>query len=270
MTGDETQSAAQQSGAPDYPSISVGPFDTGTDMWEGLPAGAVVERIGLIPDGARPGVPTVAIVIRLPDGSALLAQTSVRLFSPAVRTVLSSPGVADEFNAYQRRTARLARILADLDRCPHGRHEGDTCAGWDPQRPGAGCQGGYSLGNPALRGGEPIGTTLYGQTIWMPARGERHNPDAWAAGSVGPPVPVGPGLDDQTAALLLDERPTMINFWRLIGMSWHLRGNAVQVWSGGALVGVQALTEQGRPTGPYITVINELTDEQIAERDRHD
>jgi hypothetical protein len=36
-----------------------------------------------------------------------------------------------------------ARLYADVDRCEHGRHFGDTC--------GNGCEGGESLGNPLAR-----------------------------------------------------------------------------------------------------------------------
>lgn len=67
--------------------------------------------------------------------------------------------------------------LADLDRCPHGRHRGDTCAGH--RGPGlfrGGCHGGLSLGNPwpMTGGGDRIGTTLGGVPILqadLPAEG---------------------------------------------------------------------------------------------------
>jgi hypothetical protein len=48
--------------------------------------------------------------------------------------------------------------LDDLDRCPHGRHAGDACAGWTgPGEYDGGCEGGVSLGNPHLRPGQLIG-----------------------------------------------------------------------------------------------------------------
>ncbi|HEY6797030.1 MAG TPA: hypothetical protein VI248_20345 [Kineosporiaceae bacterium] len=56
--------------------------------------------------------------------------------------------------------------LADLDRCPHGRHRGDPCVGH--RGPGlfhGGCQGGLSLGNPWPDGGDRIGTTIHGVPI---------------------------------------------------------------------------------------------------------
>lgn len=62
-----------------------------------------------------------------------------------------------------------ARILADLDRCPHGRHEGDNCFG---------C-GGPSVGNPHIRPGDVIGYGLDGVRIVMPARGDKHAPERW-------------------------------------------------------------------------------------------
>lgn len=63
---------------------------------------------------------------------------------------------------------RLASILGDLDRCVHGRHEGDQC----------GSCGGPSHGNPHLP--KIIGYNLSGDPIVMPKEiSERRNPDAW-------------------------------------------------------------------------------------------
>lgn len=64
----------------------------------------------------------------------------------------------------------LARVLMDLDRCEHGRHEGDAC--FD-------CPDGTSVGNPRFPTGERIGTRLYGQPIVVPPRGRRNDPAAW-------------------------------------------------------------------------------------------
>ena len=69
-----------------------------------------------------------------------------------------------------------ATTINDLDRCPHGRHRGDACAG---HRAGTsaftrGCQGGYSIGNPwpmldapriELAPDDRIGTTIGGHPI---------------------------------------------------------------------------------------------------------
>lgn len=56
---------------------------------------------------------------------------------------------------------------SDLNRCPHGRHEGEVCAGWEgPGLYDGGCYGGYSLGNPwALATSGRIGTSLSGEPI---------------------------------------------------------------------------------------------------------
>lgn len=74
------------------------------------------------------------------------------------------------------------RLVSDLDRCPHGRHEGDTCAGW--RGPGlwdGGCRDGISMGNPLHGGGATIGID-YSSTrlIVVPEdRADRVKPDAW-------------------------------------------------------------------------------------------
>ncbi|WP_242890768.1 hypothetical protein [Actinomadura litoris] len=77
---------------------------------------------------------------------------------------------------------RLARIVADLDRCPHGRHEGDTCIGWTgPDTYQGGCEGGVSLGNPHLQTGDHLGYAYSASPYVMPERGRRHDPEAWKA-----------------------------------------------------------------------------------------
>ncbi len=50
--------------------------------------------------------------------------------------------------------------LADLDRCPHGRHAADPCLS---------CPDGQSSGNPYLTPGQRIGTSLYGDPLHAPA-----------------------------------------------------------------------------------------------------
>jgi len=84
-------------------------------------------------------------------------------------------------DTYRERQDGMARLLVDLDRCTHGRHEGDACAGWrGPGPQDGGCQGGFSLGNPYLPApGGRIGTTMYGKPIIIPERGDRHLPEAW-------------------------------------------------------------------------------------------
>lgn len=71
-------------------------------------------------------------------------------------------------------TADLVKILADLDRCQHGRHQGDACG------PADACTG-TSAGNPHIRPGQVIGYGLRGDEIVMPDRDHKHDPAAWRA-----------------------------------------------------------------------------------------
>lgn len=73
-------------------------------------------------------------------------------------------------------TAGLVKILTDLDRCMHGRHEGDDCGGSCGYR---------SQGNPHLRPGSVIGYGLRGDQIVMPDRETKHDPAAWRATAGG-------------------------------------------------------------------------------------
>jgi hypothetical protein len=65
-----------------------------------------------------------------------------------------------------------AALVADLDRCQHGRHQGDACG------PADACTG-VSAGNPHLRPGTVIGYGLRGDHIVMPDRDHKHDPAAW-------------------------------------------------------------------------------------------
>lgn len=71
-------------------------------------------------------------------------------------------------------TAALVKILTDLDRCQHGRHQGDPCG------PADACTG-TSAGNPHLKPGTVIGYGLYGDPIVMPDRDHKNDPAAWRA-----------------------------------------------------------------------------------------
>ena len=62
-----------------------------------------------------------------------------------------------------------AALAADLDRCPHGRHQADAC----------GSCGGLSRGNPVLHPGMVIGYGLHGEEIVMPHPENTHDPAAW-------------------------------------------------------------------------------------------
>lgn len=65
---------------------------------------------------------------------------------------------------------KLAYVLLDLDRCVHGRHEGDSC--FD-------CPDRKSTGNPHMRPGCVIGYTVHAEPIVMPHRRDKTNPDSW-------------------------------------------------------------------------------------------
>lgn len=74
-----------------------------------------------------------------------------------------------------------AKLVSDLDRCPHGRHEGDTCGGWTgPGVYDGGCYGGMSAGGPRRPTGAIVAFALDGRDNWqMPARADRGNGSAW-------------------------------------------------------------------------------------------
>ncbi|MFC9736063.1 hypothetical protein ACFWG5_34540 [Streptomyces hydrogenans] len=61
-------------------------------------------------------------------------------------------------------------LISDLDRCEHGRHEGDDC--------GTTC-GTRSKGNPHMKPGTVIGYSLRRGPIVMPHRDEKHTIAAW-------------------------------------------------------------------------------------------
>lgn len=75
----------------------------------------------------------------------------------------------------RKQAERLAAILSDLDRCAHGRHEGDVCSG------PSGCNG-PSRGNPiAVTFGRQIGYNISGKAIVVPPRMDLSDPKAWVA-----------------------------------------------------------------------------------------
>ncbi|MEU8902150.1 hypothetical protein [Streptomyces mirabilis] len=67
-------------------------------------------------------------------------------------------------------TRLIAGILADLDRCEHGRHTADSCDG---------CPQGHSAGNPHLTVGQQIGYGVRGDGIYVPHPDDRWVPEAW-------------------------------------------------------------------------------------------
>jgi hypothetical protein len=62
--------------------------------WDDIPRaidGAELERIGLLPNGTTSGRPTIGLLVRLPDGTAVIAQTTWTLMRAAVRALDASP-----------------------------------------------------------------------------------------------------------------------------------------------------------------------------------
>ncbi len=84
---------------------------------------------------------------------------------------LSWKALAGQLDDKVRELSKWATIASDLDRCEHGRHEGDVCSGT------SGCNG-PSVGN-RLIGHGPIGHTISGTHIFSPPRERRHDPDEW-------------------------------------------------------------------------------------------
>ena len=72
-------------------------------------------------------------------------------------------------------------LVNDLDRCQHGRHEGNVCSS---------C-GGPSIGNPQMQPGTVIGHTMSAVPITVPLREDRHRIEAWVA----PPSASDKGAD---------------------------------------------------------------------------
>lgn len=69
------------------PNVDAAPW---TDLGADTTAGAL-ERVGILPEGMESGRASVALVVRLPDGSAVIAETSLRLFRVAARAILATP-----------------------------------------------------------------------------------------------------------------------------------------------------------------------------------
>lgn len=88
-------------------------------------------------------------------------------------------------------------LLADLDRCPHGRHEGDVCSGWrGPGRFDGGCQGGVSLGNPWVEHHNGVlGVDLHRRVIRVPQRADKGDLAAWKRGPVMRVEDLPPGVN---------------------------------------------------------------------------
>lgn len=72
--------------------------DVGQTPWDDVdPNGhGTLERIGLLRNGTAKGRASVALVIRFPDGTAVIAETTWRLFNAAARALAASPVIAEE------------------------------------------------------------------------------------------------------------------------------------------------------------------------------
>lgn len=84
----------------------------------------------------------------------------------------TEPGPALPTQDSQSPDGVWAALVSDLDRCEHGRHQGDPCG------PAGDCTG-TSAGNPHLPFGNVIGYGLRGDLIVMPDRDHKHDPAAW-------------------------------------------------------------------------------------------
>lgn len=56
----------------------------------------VIERIGLLRHGTKEGRATVAVVIRMPDGRALIAEQTWRNFKVAFAALAAGPAASEE------------------------------------------------------------------------------------------------------------------------------------------------------------------------------
>lgn len=74
------------------PDIDRAPW---TDIPSDAPQGKL-ERIGLLRNGTVGGRATVGLVIRLADGTAVVAETTWRLFNASARALAASPVAAEE------------------------------------------------------------------------------------------------------------------------------------------------------------------------------
>lgn len=74
------------------PDVARAPW---TDIPQTAPQGRL-ERIGLLRNGTVEGRATVGLVVRLPDGTAVVAETTWRLFNAAARALAASPVASEE------------------------------------------------------------------------------------------------------------------------------------------------------------------------------
>jgi len=70
------------------PNLEVAPWD---DLTTDNCQGGRIERIGLLPNGTDQGRPTIALLIRLDNGTTVAAETTWALMNLAVRALNASP-----------------------------------------------------------------------------------------------------------------------------------------------------------------------------------
>jgi hypothetical protein len=75
------------------PDIERAPWN---DLPEDTTLDGKLERIGLLRNGTTGGRASVGLVVRLPDGTAVVAQTTWRLFNTAARALAASPVASEE------------------------------------------------------------------------------------------------------------------------------------------------------------------------------
>jgi hypothetical protein len=117
----------------------------------------------------RGEVASVLAVLR----SAAAADQVVMLRADALNAVLVAVERAEAdagFYTALMEGQRAHLLLADMDRCEHGRHSTDSC--FD-------CPGGKSSGNQVCPPGTLIGHNYAGREIRVPEADKRHDPSEW-------------------------------------------------------------------------------------------
>lgn len=50
-----------------------------------------IERVGILPNATAAGLAVAAVAIRMPDGTVVIGQTTLRLFNLAARAIAATP-----------------------------------------------------------------------------------------------------------------------------------------------------------------------------------
>jgi hypothetical protein len=106
---------------------------------------------------------------RQSEANAALHCSEKVMYSPLHAKVAATIQGIENARTRKSESVGLLKVLSDLCRCQHGRHEGDTC----------GDCGGTSHGNPHMPPGKVIGYGLYGDQIVRPPRDQKYDPAAW-------------------------------------------------------------------------------------------